>query len=193
MKLNKKVVLILCLGLMAAMFSSCKTNANGEAQSPTPATANKGDYPPAPTKLMNAELAKLDGSKFKLTDYKGKVLIVNIWATWCGPCRHEIPAFVKLQAELKEKGLEIIGLNVDDEDTLDMIKAFGKELNVNYDLVTSEEELFGEFYYVSKMNAIPQSFLIDREGRLLGVFVGGGNATLQKLIDNTRKVVETNS
>ncbi len=84
-------------------------------------------------------------------------------------------------------------MNVDDEDTLDMIKAFGKELNVNYDLVTSEEELFGEFYYVSKMNAIPQSFLIDREGRLLGVFVGGGNATLQKLIDNTRKVVETNS
>lgn len=182
-KFNKKVVLIVCLSLLAALVSSCETK---EGQT---ITNNPGDYPPAPTKLMNATFSRLDGSTFKLTDYKGKVLIVNVWATWCGPCRHEIPAFVKLQTELKDKGFEIVGLNVEEEDTLEMIKDFGNELNVNYDLVTSEENLFGEFYYVSKMNAIPQSFLIDREGRLLGVFVGGGNQTLKKLIDNSRKVV----
>ena len=180
---QKKIVLILSLISLVLLISNCGNSGNQTS-------VNRGDYPPAPSKLMNASLTKLDGSTFKLTDYKGKVLVVNVWATWCGPCRIEIPHFVKLQDELKDKGFEIVGLNVDEEDTPEMIKEFGKEMNVNYDLVKSDENLFGEFLYVSKQNAIPQSFLIDREGRLLGVFVGGGDKTVSRLTENVKKIID---
>lgn len=178
--LSIKTALILVLSLTVAIISGCSNMA-------APPELKKSDYPPAPTNLMQATLTKLDGSTFKLSDYKGKVLIVNVWATWCGPCRQEIPHFIELQKELKDKGFEIIGLNVDDDDTPEAIKDFGKEMGVNYDLVKGESKLFGEFYKVSNRDAIPQSFLIDREGRLLGVFVGGGSA-LTRLINSAHKV-----
>lgn len=179
--MHRKVVLVLVLSLIVTIFSACSgTDAKPELKS--------DGYPPAPPTLMQAELAKINGGTLKLEDYKGKVLLVNVWATWCGPCRAEIPQLIELQNKNKEKGLEVIGLNLDEEDTAEMIKDFGKEMSVNYELVRGEGKLFEEFFKVSKKDAIPQSFLIDREGKLLGVFVGGG-ASLRKLIENTNKVV----
>jgi thiol-disulfide isomerase/thioredoxin len=180
--LRKKIVLILILSLIGLIISGC-------TKTTPPSEVKSGDYPPAPPDLMNATLTKLDGSTFKLADYKGKVLIVNVWATWCGPCRQEIPEFIELQTDLKDKGLEIIGLNLDEMEGAELIKEFGKEMGVNYELVRGDSKLFREFYKVSNRDAIPQSFLIDREGRLLGVFVGGGGKTLQKLLDSAHKAV----
>lgn len=181
--MQKKIVLILVLGIMISIISACSGTAK-----PTP-EIKSGDYPPAPTNLMQATLTKLDGSSFKLDDFKGKVLVVNVWATWCGPCRAEIPELMELQNKHKAKGFEVIGLNLDEDETVEMIKDFGKEMNVNYDLVRGDHELWNEFFKVSKRDAIPQSFLIDRNGKLLGVFVGGGSS-LRKLIDSVNKVVE---
>ena len=179
---NKKTVLILVLSIIISIFSACSGTVTSKPEIKT------SEYPPAPTNLMQATLTKLDGSGFKLDDYKGKVLLVNVWATYCGPCIDEIPKFVELQDKYKDKGFEVIGLNLHYEDTPQVIKDFGKELNVNYDLVKGDEKLFDEFVKVSKRPAIPQSFLIDREGKLLGVFVGGGSS-LKKLIDSVNKVV----
>ncbi|NJM54264.1 MAG: TlpA family protein disulfide reductase [Blastocatellia bacterium] len=137
---------------------------------------------------MQATLTRLDGSSLKLEDYRGKVLVVNVWATWCGPCRHEIPELIKLQDKHKAGGFEVIGLNLDEDEDAELIKEFAKEFNINYELLRGNHELFGEFYRVSKRDAIPQSFLIDREGKLLGVFVGGGSG-LKKLIESVDKVV----
>ncbi len=181
--LIKYFALIVILGVTITGFISC-SNASATKAPPFP----KGDYPPAPSNLMKATLTKMDGSSFKLDDYKGKVLLVNVWATWCGPCRHEIPELIKLQAEHKNKGFEIIGLDVDESESPEMIKDFGKAMGVNYELVRGDGELFEEFYKISQRNAIPQSFLIDRDGKLLGVFVGGGKA-LQKLVDSTHRVM----
>lgn len=178
---SKKIILFLVLSIIISVISACS------GTTATPAV-KQGDYPPAPTNLMQASLTKLDGSSFKLNDYRGKVLLVNVWATWCGPCRQEIPELIELQNKHKAKGFEVIGLNVDEGEDAEMIKDFGKEFNVNYDLVRGESELFREFYQISKKDAIPQSFLIDREGKLLGVFVGGGSA-LKKLIVSVDKVV----
>lgn len=178
---KKNTALIFVLSLIITVMSGC----SGSSASSDFKTT---DYPPAPANLMNATLTKLDGSTFKLADYKGKVLVVNVWATWCGPCRHEIPELIKLQKDLKEKGFEVVGLNVDDDETPEMIKGFAGEMGVNYDLVKGDHNLFLEFYKISKKDAIPQSFLIDREGKLLGVFVGGGPTTLKKLIDSANKV-----
>lgn len=179
---SKKIILILVLSFIVSIISGCY------ATNKTSPEVKIGDYPPAPSALMNAKLTKLDGSTFKLSDYKGKVLLVNVWATWCGPCRNEIPELMELQSKHKAKGFEVIGLNLDEAEDAEMIKDFGKEFEVNYDLVRGESDLFREFYQVSKKDAIPQTFLIDREGKLLGVFVGGGGA-LRKLIDNVNKVV----
>ncbi len=179
----KHFTLVIILSLTISGLFGC-TNADA-TKVPSPP---KGEYPPAPSNLMKASLTKMDGTTFKLEDYKGKILLVNVWATWCGPCRQEMPEFIKLQTEHKDKGFEIIGLDVDPDETAEMIKAFGKEMGINYDLVTGDSNLFSEFLKISKRDAIPQSFLINREGKLLGVFVGGGGA-LKRLIDNVNKVV----
>ncbi len=182
MSFNRKAILILVISVMIATFTGCSLfkSKTSEVKSPS-------DFPPAPTALMNATLSKTDGSSFKLADYKGKVVLVNVWATWCGPCRHEVPELVKLQDELHDKGFEVIGLNLDEGDSNEMITEFGKEFEINYSLAKGEDQLFEEFYNVSKKNAIPQSFLIDREGKLVGVFVGGGGA-LKRLIDSSHKI-----
>jgi len=178
--LRQKITLILILSCFGLLLSGCDTT--------NPPEVKTGDYPPAPAGLMQAGLTRLDGSPFKLSDYKGKVLLVNVWATWCGPCRHEIPELIKLQTDLKDKGFEVIGLNLDEMEDADLIKEFSKEFNINYELVRGESKLFNEFSKVSNREAIPQSFLIDREGKLLGVFVGSGK-TLQRLIESAHKAV----
>jgi thiol-disulfide isomerase/thioredoxin len=177
---NKKKSLVLTLCGMMLGLLSCSNTANKTEQ-------NK-DYPPAPPALMQASLTKVDGTNFKLEGYKGKVVLVNVWATWCGPCRQEIPELIKLQTANQDKGFEIIGLDLDEGDSPEMIKEFGSQLKINYPLARGEEKLFQEFYRVSQRDAIPQSFLIDREGRLLGVFVGGGGA-LKRLIESVNKVM----
>lgn len=181
--------LFIVIIVIMAGFSAC-SNAPAPKTESNESNIPKSDYPPAPPKLMEAKLTKTDGSNLKLNDYKGKVILVNAWATWCGPCRQEMPELVKLQAELKEKGFEIIGLNVEADDDLNAIKDFGKEMSLNYELVKGDENLFLEFLKISKKDAIPQSFLIDRKGKLVGVFVGGGGA-LKRLIDGTHKLVNS--
>lgn len=179
-----KILLGVLLSVSIALFAGCTTKNSTGVNEP----AKKGDYPLAPSELMQAELKKPDGSTFKLADLKGKILIVNVWATWCGPCRQEMPHLESLSNEFKEKGLEVIGLNVDSDDSPEMIKEFGTDVGVNFDLVQGDSKLFKQFYAISKKDAIPQTFLIDREGKLLGVFVGAGSS-LKKLIDNTKRVI----
>ena len=93
---------------------------------------------------------------------------------------------IKLQTAYKTKGFEIIGLNLDED--AETVKPFNEAMKINYDLAIGDRDLFEEFYKVSKKDAIPQSFLINREGKLLGVFVGGG-MSLKRLIDGVEKVM----
>lgn len=180
------VVLSFIFSMLIACGNTGATVDNTAAEN-KPAVVN--DYPPAPEAIMQAELEKLDGTKFKLADYKGKVILVNLWATWCGPCIKEMPELVKLQDEHRDKGFEIIGLNLDEEDDVVKIEKFKKAQGLNYELAMGEHKLFGEFLKVSKFDAIPQSILIDREGRLNGVFVGGSTKILEKLKEAIGKTI----
>lgn len=149
----------------------------------------KSEYPPVSQAIMQADLKSPDGTTFKLEDYKGKVVVVNFWATWCGPCKAEMPELVRLREENKEKGFEIIGVNSDPEDDLAAIKTFGEKMKLTYKIAQGDEEFFEQFLKISKFPGIPQSFLIDREGRLNGVFVGGSPSTLVKLKDGVGKLM----
>lgn len=178
----KYLTFFITLTIVLSAFVGCKPAENSSS-------LPKGDYPPAPSEIMQAELKKTDGTSFKLQDYKGKVILVNLWATWCGPCKAEMPELVKIQDEHKEQGFEIIGLNIDDEEDAEMVKSFGEQMGLNYQLAKGEYKLGGDFLKISKVDAIPQSFLIDRDGRLVGVFVGGGKSSVDKIKTNVTRVV----
>lgn len=175
----KNLLLIAALAAVFMNLSGCRTAENADLP--------KGDYPLAPAAITEAELTKTDGADFKIADYKGKVVLVNLWATWCGPCKAEMPELVKMQDEYRNKGFEVIGLNIDEAEDAELIREFGEKMNLNYQLAKGEHELGYEFIKISKMDAIPQSFLIDREGRLVGVYTGVNKAILEKLRTNVER------
>ena len=129
--------------------------------------------PPLPASVMNTELTALDGSTFKLADYKGRVILVNLWATWCPPCRAEIPELIKVSQEFKAKGVEIIGLtNEDPESTEQKVKDFVRDFKITYKIGWSDQSFSISLMQGQVRNNIPQSFIISRDGRVLKKFVG---------------------
>jgi thiol-disulfide isomerase/thioredoxin len=103
----------------------------------------------------------------KLAEYKGKVVIVNFWATWCGPCKMEIPDFVKLYAQYKDKGLVIVGISIDDSP--EQLQAFMHEFQMNYPVVQMRpevEDAWGPFY------GYPTSFIVARDGSICTKHIG---------------------
>ena len=146
------------------------------------------EYPPIATAIAQSDIKNLDGSTFKIADKKGKVVLLNMWATWCGPCRAEMPALVKMQDAYREQGLEIIGLNSDDEPVED-INNFAQAMNLNYTLVWPDTKLQTDLLKISQFGGIPQSFLIDRDGNLRGVFRGANPADVRKMETLVAKVV----
>ncbi|CAN5841751.1 hypothetical protein BH18ACI4_BH18ACI4_10340 [soil metagenome] len=125
----------------------------------------------------------MNGQPIKLSDYAGKVLVVNLWATWCGPCRLEIPELVKFHKEYRAKGLEIVGLSTEDpEATATGVRRFAQEFKMEYPVGWATPEV--AIALMQGRDAIPQSFVISRDGRILKRFVGYSAAgTSQQLRD----------
>ncbi len=101
-----------------------------------------------------------DGKTFRLSDQVGKVVVLNFWATWCPPCRAEIPDFIKLQNELGERGLVIAGVSLDEEGW-EVVRPFAEEFQFNYPVMVDDgaaDDAYGP------IAALPTTFLIDREG-----------------------------
>lgn len=156
---------------------------------PVNAPSDKGSgYPKIASAVANAEIKDLDGATYTLNDKLGKVVLLNLWATWCGPCRTEIPALVRMQEIHGTKGFEVIGLNTDEEPE-EMITEFGNGLGVNYPMAYADTQLQASLLKISKFPGIPQSFLIDREGRLRGVFKGANPADIAKMEEIVARVV----
>jgi thiol-disulfide isomerase/thioredoxin len=124
-----------------------------------------------PENVMQASINLLDGQKTKLADYSGKVLIVDLWATWCPPCKQEIPHLVEIAKEYKEKGVEVIGLtNENPETDAEWVKQFSKAFNINYPIGWADDEM--QAGLTLGRNSIPQTFIIGRDGKIVKHFVG---------------------
>lgn len=158
----------------AAGANNSASSSNGDAPK------KKSDYPPIATAVAQADIKNLDGSTFKVADKKGKVVLLNMWATWCGPCRAEMPSLVRMQNDYKDLGFEVIGLNTDDE-TVDQINDFAADMKLNYTLAWADTKLQAALLNISKFDGIPQSFIVDRDGNLRGVFRGAGPADIKKM------------
>ncbi len=124
-------------------------------------------------------LKNLDGKEIKLSDYKGKIIFVNFWATWCGPCRHEVPAFIELQDQYTED-LVILGISLDQGD-LSVVPAFAKEYSINYEVLYGSQQVVSDY---GGIEAIPTTFVVDKDGYLRDMQRGyPGKEHFLKVID----------
>lgn len=114
------------------------------------------------------ELKGVDGETVKSTDFKGKVVVLDFWATWCGPCKMEIPGFVELQEKYGKDGLVIVGVSLD-EGGPSVVKPFMKRNKINYPIVMHDGKITDVFGGVS---GIPTTFIINREGKITAKHVG---------------------
>ncbi|MGO9084960.1 MAG: TlpA disulfide reductase family protein [Candidatus Sulfotelmatobacter sp.] len=113
-------------------------------------------------------LESLDGKSVRLSDLRGKAVLLNFWATWCAPCKIEMPWFVELQNEYGPQGLQIVGVAMDDSSKEDIAK-FTKEMGVNYPVLLGKEAV-GDAY--GGVPALPESFFISRDGKIVDKILG---------------------
>ena len=127
-----------------------------------------------------------ENQRAKLSDYKGKVVLLDFYATWCEPCRFETPHLVRLQNEYGPKGLQVIGLNVGGDEDRDKVPAYAREFSVQYPLGYPDDDLVRK--YLSDNENIPQSFIFDRHGNLVKRFIGyspRAGAELDRIVKTT--------
>ncbi|HEX5884408.1 MAG TPA: TlpA disulfide reductase family protein [Pyrinomonadaceae bacterium] len=136
---------------------------------------------------MGWELA--DGSRSVVSEHKGKVLVLDFYATWCVPCRDSIPHLVSLQKKFAEQGLTVVGLNVGGSGDNEKVPAFAKEFGIQYALAQPGEDLIS--FLLSDSDAIPQTFVFDRQGKLVERFIGYDAAVGERLERVIEKTVQT--
>ena len=131
----------------------------------------------AATGLMTARIPDLEGKPRTLDQWRGKVLVVNFWATWCAPCREEIPAFIKVQQQLGTKGLQIIGIAVDQTDK---VRPYAAEMKINYPILVGDTEAIDLARQAgNRLGGLPYTVIFDRQGTAIHSQLGG--ITEQKL------------
>jgi len=146
--------------LVACFFVGCSSPRGVKAESLKP----DKDRRPAP----EFALKDADGKTVRLEDYKGKVVLLDFFATWCGPCKIEIPWFMEFERKHKDKGFSVLGVSMDDEGW-EVVKPFLAGLGVNYRVVIGNDstaQLYGG------VDALPTTFLIDRSGKIAAVHIG---------------------
>jgi thiol-disulfide isomerase/thioredoxin len=125
------------------------------------------DIPTDELPLIDFELVNLNGVKENLSDYRGQVIFLNFWATWCGPCRSEMPSMEKVYKELKDKGFTIVAVDLGENPST--VQAFVDEFGLTFPVLLDQTNAVGSMY---NAQSIPTTYLIGRDGNILGRAVG---------------------
>ncbi len=150
----------LAIAAVLVVLPGCSTSKTVKAASVKPHKDRKS----AP----DFALKDANGQTVHLSDYRGKVVLLDFWATWCGPCKIEIPWFQQFERENKDKGFAVLGVAMDEEGW-DVVKPFAQHMNINYRLLVGDDKIADQY---GGVDALPTTFLIDREGRIASVHVG---------------------
>ena len=128
---------------------------------------SKEGKPPSPALAPDFTLKTLDGQELTLSKLKGKVVLLDFWATWCAPCREAIPHLINLQKTHQEKGVEVIGMSVDKGD-VETVRRFVKSMDIPYPIIITPEEVSRNF----GVTALPTTIIIDKEGKIRQKLLG---------------------
>jgi thiol-disulfide isomerase/thioredoxin len=161
------VALIATIGYTLFGGHAEEAAASGLVLPGTPVTAAGVIAPP------DFEVPRIDGGTIKLSDYRGKVVVMDFWATWCPPCRQEVPQLVRLARENNSRGVEVIGLHIDDRgrSTPEAIRKFIDGFGINYTIALANDDMFVS-YLGRDDDTIPQTLVFDRKGRLVKHLIG---------------------
>lgn len=158
------VVAAISFGYFNDQKETAQTSKMEQTKTEPVTTAQQNKYPVAP----DFALKDLKGKTVRLSDYKGKIVIIDFWATWCGPCRRGIPDFIELQKEYGEEKLQILGVSVDRGD-LSVVPKFAKEYNMNYPVLYADSDVQMKY---GPIRSIPTAFIVDQDGYVRDMRVG---------------------
>ena len=132
-----------------------------------------------------------DGKRSVFSEYKGKVLVLDFYATWCVPCRDSVPHLIGLQKKHADQGLVVVGLNVGGPGDEQEVPAFAKEFGIQYALAKPDDELVS--LLMSDFDAIPQTFVFDRQGKLVERLIGFGKGSGEKIDQAVESALQTSA
>jgi len=159
-----------CLMLLVLLLSSCTETPNSN-ETPVISSQPNTALPLPPLKPLGSMGWDLGGGKRgQFSDFKGQVLVLDFYATWCDPCRASVPHLVQVQEKFGNQGLQVVGLNVGGPDDLQYVSEFANELKIQYPLGVPEDVL--SHFLLSNNTAIPQTFVFDRKGLLVKRIIG---------------------
>jgi len=156
---------ILIYGIVALCLLAVYLAGRRTAQKPKPSAT--GNLAPDFT------VTDIDGRKLSLADYQGKVVLLNFWATWCAPCRTEIPHFVEMQNKFGPDGFQVIGISMDDD--AKPVREFAQQYKLNFPVAVGDDKLAERFGGVL---GLPVNFIIDREGRIYSRHLGATDVSV---------------
>jgi len=180
----KHKLILIAVTVGAALLCCCSARKRQTIQ-PANSSPTTSKSLPTPKRITKLGSMEINNQRMTLADFKGKVVVLDFYATWCEPCRAETPHLVNLQQQYSNQGLQVIGLNVGGDDDRDKVPAFAKEFSISYPLGFPDDDFVDQ--YLSDNQNIPQSFVFDRNGTLVKRFVGydeGAGAELERLIQS---------
>ncbi len=197
------LLLIVIVACSVQLFAQSGRRVNNTRTAPiqppvNPEPVNPATPPPLPPtttlrfipeRLLERKIKRLDSSSFRLADFQGKVMVINLWASWCGPCRREVPEYEAVRKEYSGRNVEFIGLTTEDQDAADKVNRFVRDTRFSFLLGWADPEMAQ--ILMNGRRSIPQTIVIGSDGSVINHWVGfspreSGNRLRRALDDALR-------
>ncbi|HUP64871.1 MAG TPA: TlpA disulfide reductase family protein [Thermoanaerobaculia bacterium] len=185
------LTIILLLALSACRATEQKAAADGEPEAAAQAEMRTSTGPlGVGSPMPEYRATTLAGEPFEMSEMRGKVVLLNIWATWCGPCRYEIPDLIELQNRFAAKGFDVLGVSVDAPETQKEVAPMVAERGINYPILLDPDGAIANLFETS---VIPTSALVDRNGRIVWTHIGIVDVNDREMLDVLNRALDAQS